>query len=308
MNNLSVQTEELFRRQLVSWGLARDNFLQLGNVLTRNIDFDRFSITIQFNPGRIISSSARVDPKSVSERPCFLCGANRPAEQEELSAGNDMIILVNPFPIFSKHLTIPSIYHTKQAINGRFSEMLRLAKELPDYTIFYNGPECGASAPDHFHFQATGRNFLPIEHDFTRGEKTKLIKSTGSLKVFLWEDYLRGIISVRGSSDEEMIPFFDNVMHKLSQMQPGRPEPMINCLAGYAGNEWIVHLIPRKKHRPSQYFAGGDERILVSPASVDLGGVIVTPREEDYYNIDRLAVIDIFSQICFTENEVAGLI
>jgi hypothetical protein len=186
--------------------------------------------------------------------------------------------------------------------------MLSLARALPDYIIFYNGPQCGASAPDHFHFQAGNRGFLPVEVDFSDGNFAKRISSKPGIEVWLWTGYRRGIITLKGTGREKLISGFELIFDSFSATQKERPEPMLNILAYYSGSEWVVHLIPRKLHRPSQFFEEGPGQILLSPASVDLGGVIITPREEDFLKLNVSDVKDIFRQVCMEEDELTGFI
>ncbi len=177
MKDYSRSVSDLFESQLSEWDLARDNYRQLDNVKVRKIFFAEFEIVVQFNPGRITSSAAKVDARSIEARPCFLCEKNRPAQQRGISFEQDYTILINPFPIFRRHLTIVSDTHTDQRIAGNFMTMLSLAEALPEYVIFYNGPQCGASAPDHLHFQAGNKGFLLIEDDF---RNKSLCRKSGS--------------------------------------------------------------------------------------------------------------------------------
>jgi hypothetical protein len=180
--------------------------------------------------------------------------------------------------------------------------MLSLAEALPDYVLFYNGPQCGASAPDHFHFQAGNRGFLPIENDFSKGNFTRLVSEKPGIEIWQWNRYLRGIITLRGTDKEKLGKVFNHFFDSFSEVQPGRPEPMLNILVYHTADGWVIHLIPRKLHRPSQFFADGTNQILLSPASVDLGGVIITPREEDFLKLNVNDVKDIFRQVCLDEN------
>ena len=307
MSGYSEGLKKLISTQLNDWELARINYSLLDKVYARKIDFGRFRILVQFNPGRMTSTAAKVDHKSIVARPCFLCGKNRPAEQKGIAFENDLTILVNPFPIFKKHLTIPSDQHVDQLILPNIPDMLKLATALPDYVIFYNGPQCGASAPDHFHFQAGNKGFLPIEADFLNDNFAKLISVKSGVEILNWSGYLRGIITLKGTDADNLITVFNQIFVKLSQLQPDGPEPMINILAYSSDNMWIIHLIPRKIHRPSQFFKEGEELILLSPASVDLGGVLITPREEDFNKINAADIKDIFRQVCFDEIELARL-
>ena len=215
-----------------------------------------------------------------------------------------MTILVNPFPIFTKHLTIPSELHIDQRIGNNFVHMMDLVKAIPDYVIFYNGPQCGASAPDHLHFQAGNKGFLPIEIDFTNRKYVRLISKKPGVELWHWTGYLRGIMTLRGTDKEKLIQAFNHFYEKFSAFQPDKPEPMLNILAYHYSDGWVIHIIPRILHRPVQFFAEGKKQILLSPASVDLGGVIITPREEDFDKISVSDTEDIFRQVCLDENEI----
>jgi len=304
----SDKINELFSEQLLEWDLAKLNYSLLENVKTRKLDFGTFVVSVQFNPERIRSSAAKVDSRSIGESACFLCAKNRPAEQRGLSFDNRLTILLNPFPIFRRHLTVPSEDHIDQRIGNNLGTMLSLAQAMQSFTVFYNGPQCGASAPDHFHFQAGNKGFMPLENDFRIGRHSKLLSSEPGLEIWRWEGYLRGIITTKGSDREKLIRVFDRLFAKLSEIQPDRPEPMLNILAGYESGEWLVHIIPRKQHRPAQFFMQGCDQLLISPAAVDLGGVIITPREEDFNRIGKTDIEDIFRQVCFEESDLAGLL
>jgi hypothetical protein len=304
----SDQIDKLFSEQLREWELERTNYSQLEKVRIRKFSFGTFEVLVQYNPERIRSSSAKVDAKSIGDRPCFLCAKNRPPEQRGIDLDNNLTILVNPFPIFKRHLTIPSELHTDQRIGNNFDTMLSLAEAMPLFTVFYNGPQCGASAPDHLHFQAGNIGFMPVENDFLSGRHPKLLSSDQGMEIWKWESYLRGIITLKGNDRKKLVRVFDRLFDRLSETEPGRPEPMLNILTGYSRDEWTIHIIPRKQHRPRQFFAEGDNQILISPAAVDLGGVIITPREEDFLRITKDDIEDIFRQVCFNESELGGLI
>ena len=304
MKGYSESIDKLFSVQLRDWELARVNYSLLSKVMTRELDFGEFRIFVQFNAERMRSSAAKVDAKSIEARPCFLCPANRPSQQTGVAFGKEMTILVNPFPIFPKHLTIPSEMHVDQRIKNNFENMLDLAQAIPDYVIFYNGPQCGASAPDHFHFQAGNKSFLPIEKDFEERKFVSLISHRGGVETWHWRGYMRGIVTLKGARRDGLVEIFNCFFEKLSAIQPDKPEPMLNILAYYYPDGWVIHLIPRKLHRPHQYFYAGENQILLSPASVDLGGVIITPRKEDFNKLSASDVKDIFDQVCFDENEI----
>jgi hypothetical protein len=310
MNELMIDyseiTDDLFAGQLSEWELARNNYSQLDNVRVRKISFNGYEIAVQFNPGRITSSAAKVDTRSIEARPCFLCEKNRPPQQRGINAGN-YIILINPFPIFRRHLTIVCVSHVDQRIAGHFNEMLDFAATLPEYVVFYNGPQCGASAPDHMHFQAGNKGFMPIEKDMADERLCRQVASAGGTRMFMWQNYGRGIVTVSGSDKEALSEIFSKFYARFVLTQPDRPEPMLNIIASYADSRWVIHIIPRKLHRPSCYFAEGVNRILLSPASVDIGGVLITPREEDFMKITAEDIESIFAEVCLDEKEISLL-
>lgn len=301
-------TDKLFASQMAGWDLVRKHYDELENVLVRSIDSDNGCIVkVQFNPSRMRSSAAKTDESSVAGRPCFLCLSNLPVRQEAIDFDRKYMILVNPYPIFRKHLTIPLKKHTDQLIAGRFNDMLRLSKFLEDMTVFYNGPRCGASAPDHFHFQAGSRGFLPVEREHGKFPQ-KLIATHEKVTLSAMENYYRYVFIISGTDSAVISMFFDNIYNLLNKVQGGTGEPMMNILTLYDNGRWKVFIFPRHAHRPVQFFKKDPERILISPASVDLGGVWITPRQEDYEKLDLTAVKDIFSQVTLKRAEWEMLI
>jgi ATP adenylyltransferase/5',5'''-P-1,P-4-tetraphosphate phosphorylase II len=297
----TLAINSLFDNQLKDWELARENYAELKSVVVKSIAFNDHEIIIQYNPKRIISSSAKVDPQSISERPCFLCDHNRPSQQHGITYRKDYRLLVNPFPVFKRHLTIPSIRHQPQFIQGKFGMMLQLAKDLPQFSIIYNGPECGASAPDHFHFQAIQSGVLPIETDFSTKNKCLFQGSINSMEIFTWDNYLRNAITITGNEILAIEGLFVEFCGLLATTLQSVDEPMMNILAQYDQDSWIVHVFPRKQHRPFQYFENGDKQLLLSPASIDMGGVLIMPREEDFNKITKATIADIYKQVSVDE-------
>ncbi|TCO08923.1 DUF4922 domain-containing protein [Natronoflexus pectinivorans] len=289
--------DELFATQLKNWDLAARNYDGLNGVLTREVEFEEgFSFKIQFNPERIRSSAAKVDADSIRKRSCFLCAENRPAEQKGISFNQNYQILLNPFPIFHRHLTIVDNSHREQLISGRYRDMLRLSDELRDFVVFYNGPRCGASAPDHFHFQAGNRGFMPVEKDIYQTNK-QILASTEGCSLFAMDNYLRKALLFTGSDLNALEACFSSVFSVLEDFIPSVPEPMMNVLVDKEGEEWRVVIFPRKNHRPAQFFATGYDQLLLSPASVDFGGVLITPRKEDFEKLDNSLIRNIFKQV-----------
>lgn len=319
MNNNNGLTNQavydLFNRQLAVWQQASDNFSALANVGVKEVTVGGFPVKVQFNPARIVSSAAKVDPKTIKERKCFLCGANRPAIQEGLPfVGKKMeySVLINPFPIFPKHLTVPDVTHVNQTIEGeyeRFEDMLTLAETLDDFLFFYNGPKCGASAPDHMHFQGGNKGFLPVEYNYDALEKTLIVEAEG-VKVFAVENYMRGIMAIEATDKLAAVAQFRK-LYSLLEVKEGEWEPMLNLLSWAVkengATKYVSLVYLREKHRPSHYFAEGDANILLSPASVDMGGVFITPLEKDFNKISEKELTEIVDELQIS-NEMFGMV
>lgn len=291
-----------FREQLAEWPLAKQNYEALNKVKIKDFDLGGSVVRVQFNPERMRSSAAKVDAKSIQERKCFLCPANLPPEQRGVSFGRNYQILVNPFPIFPLHLTIPDMDHIDQLILGRFGDMLELAQKLDDFVVFYNGPKCGASAPDHFHFQAGNKGFLPLEKEVLTARR-KLVASKDDLLVFTLPGYHRNVIVIESAKRNEIESLFNNIYTALD-VKEGEKEPMLNIVTWFENGKWIICIFPREVHRPSCYFAEGAENILLSPASVDLSGVCVLPLEKDFEKITADDIKTVFSEICVSNEKL----
>lgn len=300
--SISQEIKQLLERQKKDWELAGRNFAGLHNVQVRKFQFDGFSVKVQFNPERIVSSSAKVDKKSIERRPCFLCNCNRPEQQRGVKMG-DYEILVNPFPIFPEHFTITSTMHTPQQINGNFASMLDLAQKMNGFTLFYNGPACGASAPDHMHFQAGNTGFMSVDNELAE-LKEKYGNRWYKAEVECWavKDGLRNFFVLESASKAALENAFGS-MYNMLESPLNEEEPMLNILARFNGNKWCVLIFPRALHRPHQYFAEGEENILISPASVDMGGVLITPLEKDFLKMEKADIESIMKQVLWPENE-----
>ncbi len=305
MSVTSKQINEFLEGQLAVWQMAADNFKALEGVKVKDLDVDGMKIKVQFNPARIVSSSAKVDAKSLKERNCFLCGANRPEVQTGIEWGPDgkYIILINPFPIFPRHLTIPDQNHVDQLVVDRIKDMMDLASELDEYTVFYNGPKCGASAPDHMHFQAGNSDFLTIAEALEDAELKTVAEEEGKATLAL-VDSLPLKVFVIDATDHEAGARMFRRLYDAIPVPEGEKEPMMNllCYSTPAGVRLVV--IPRKRHRPSFYGMETEEQMLISPASVDMGGVFITPLEKDFDRVDADVIRRIFDELCLTTDEV----
>ena len=280
-----------FNRQLEMWEDARHRFRDLKHVEVRQLSDQ---LKVQFNPARIVSTGAKIDKHTLGERPCFLCERNRPKEQMTKQIDDHFQLLVNPFPILPVHFTIPATKHQPQSIYRHYGEMHRLLSLHSELMVFYNGPKCGASAPDHLHFQAGTCGVLPLQTNWQRLSRslTDVISLNDEEKISVLSDFLVPafvIISKSEDSDEELF-------HRLYRSMPMRgdeSEPMMNIIAWRKGDEFISVVIPREKHRPDAYFAEGEAQMMVSPGALDMAGLIITPREEDFrkINLDKATAL-----------------
>lgn len=256
------------------------------------------AVRVLFNPTRIVSSTAKVDSDSIQKRKCFLCLENLLPGQKGVLFKEHYSILVNPFPIFPQHLTIPDIHHTRQQIKDRFEDMLDLAQILNDYIIFYNGPQCGASAPDHMHFQAGNKGLLPIEGEWKKAVKKSIIQDPEATLWYLEKDP-RHLLLIESHNKESATRFFQTI-HESMELITEEYEPRMNILLWYEADKWICCIFPREKHRPTCYAAEGEENLLISPASVDMGGVWITPLEKDFRKITATDIKTILSEVCIS--------
>ena len=280
-----------FNRQLEMWEDARHRFRDLKHVEVRQLSDQ---LKVQFNPARIVSTGAKIDKHTLGERPCFLCERNRPKEQMTKQIDDHFQLLVNPFPILPVHFTIPATKHQPQSIYRHYGEMHRLLSLHSELMVFYNGPKCGASAPDHLHFQAGTSGVLPLQTNWQRLSRnlTDVISLNDEEKISVLRDFLVPafvITSKSEDSDEELF-------HRLYRSMPMRgdeSEPMMNIIAWRKGDEFISVVIPREKHRPDAYFAEGEAQMMVSPGALDMAGLIITPREEDFskINLDKATAL-----------------
>lgn len=295
-----MDVEKFLEKQLAQWPMAAGNFEALRGVEVKDLDVDGFPVKVQFNPARIVSSGAKVDAASLKARKCFLCEENRPAEQIGIEHG-EYTVLINPFPIFPRHFTIPT-HHTDQLIEGRVADMMQMAQEMPGYTVFYNGPRCGASAPDHMHFQAGNTGFLTLPKALENAPMKEIAREGGA-KLYAAESLPLKVFVIDASAPEEGQKLFDR-LYRAMPVQEGDKEPMMNLLC-YAGDGYVrLIVIPRKKHRPSFYGTEGSDSMLLSPASVDMGGVFITPRREDFEKIDADIIRKVFDELCLSESEI----
>ena len=299
------QVDTFLDRQLAVWPMAEGNFKALEKVKVKEIDMDGMKIKVQFNPARIVSSSAKVDAKSLKERKCFLCEENRPDVQIGIEWGEEgkYIILINPFPIFPRHFTIPDRSHVDQLVVDRIEDMMDLARDMEGYTVFYNGPKCGASAPDHMHFQAGNSDFLTLAEAIENSELKVIEETVDKASLSLVDTLPLKVFVIDAVDHAEGAKLFRKLYDALP-VPEGEKEPMMNllCYVTPAGTRLVV--IPRKKHRPSFYGMENEDQKLISPASVDMGGVFITPLEKDFEKFNKDTALKIFEELCLSSNEI----
>jgi len=288
--------QRFFNRQLEKWEAARQRYHDLRGSKTRELVVGSSSIQVQWNPARMVSTGAKMDKKTIAERPCFLCEQNRPKEQIKKDIDGQYELLVNPFPILPQHFTIPSLKHQPQRILNSYSEIHKLLEEYPEMMVFYNGPQCGASAPDHAHFQAGTCGVLPLQMSWKRlsSNLTKIVSINDHEDISLIEDYHCTALLIRSRSqygDEQLFRRLYDALPKTD------PEPMINIVAWRRDEDFLSVVFPRTKHRPDCYYAEGDEQYIISPGALDMAGLIITPRQEDFDRLTPEKALSILNEI-----------
>ena len=295
-----------FNRQLEVWADARHRFRDLKHVETRQLSDQ---LKLQWNPARIVSTGAKIDKKTLGERPCFLCDKNRPKEQMSKQIDEKFHLLVNPFPILPVHFTIPARKHQPQLIYKNYGEMHRFISLHSDLMVFYNGPKCGASAPDHLHFQAGTNGILPLQTNWQRLSRnlTDVISLNDEEKISVVRDFIVPafvIISKSAESDEALF----RRLYKAMPQRGDETEPMMNIISWRKGEEFISVVIPREKHRPEAYFAEGDAQFVVSPGALDMSGLIITPREEDFRKLTEDKSLSLLQECGVSEEKMNAII
>jgi hypothetical protein len=288
MKSARDKVERLFEQQIAEWPLLSQGIEGLSRARTRSIRISWYDVFVRHIPHRLGSSTARVDKASIEKRPCFLCHGNRPGEQRGIELDDEFSAYCNPFPILDRHLTIIHRDHRPQLIGDHLRSMLSFSEALPGYFILYNGPECGASAPDHLHFQACSRTFFPVESD------------TEALPGPTIEDYGRRVLLFRDNAADRLAARVSASLAALRQVTARSPEPMLNIAAFREKDLWTVFVFPRGKHRPTVYDSG---ELTVSPGTIDLCGIIVVPVEKDFTKINAGDIQTIFEEVTLPQNQ-----
>ena len=297
-----------FDRQLRLWPETRDRYRELTHVETRDLNVGSSTFEVQFNPARIRSTGATISKEAVAARPCFLCKANRPQVQMTKIQNADYELLVNPYPILPMHFTIPMRRHQPQQIRGMYGEMIQLLKNYPDLMVFYNGPMCGASAPDHAHLQAGTSGILPLQREWQRLSRnlTEVARRGEDATLSVIEDYPCAALAIRSRSRRGSERMFATLYHALPKV-PDQTEPMLNVVAWRADDEYVSVVFPRRKHRPDCYYKDNDEKLLVSPGALDMSGLIITPRREDFERITPEQALAILGECALSVEDMEAL-
>lgn len=311
-NHFSSAAELLLKIQLNDWSELAEGYNKLNTVKIKSFLFDGFQIKLQLNPGRMKSTSAEVGDAAIEKRSCFLCPDNLPIEQRGIKLLDRYYLLCNPYPVFPNHFTLAAITHRQQEIKSSFNDFIVLCRMFSKkYTLIYNGPKCGASAPDHLHFQTGTKQFLPIENNI----HSMLIKygeailSGEEFSVTAVDDGLRRFISYETKDENILRDSFERFYDIYSMIIYEEEEPMMNIICNYEKEfGWRVIIFLRSKHRPSHYYYDNEENIIVSPAAIDLGGVCITPVEKDFIRIDKETLIDLFKEVSLQRSEYEKLV
>ena len=300
--------QRFFDLQLDRWDDARHRYRDLRRVETRELPMGNFTFEAQWNPARIVSTGAKIDAKTVKERPCFLCPQNRPQEQMRHVVDGKWELLVNPYPILPMHFTIPSVKHRPQAIKDMIGEMYRLLTSYPELLVFYNGPKCGASAPDHSHLQAGSCGVVPLQKSWQRLTRELVpVVSLNDDSISIITDYPCPALLIHSHTKDAGERLFRHLYAALPQRED-ETEPMMNILGWQRGGEYELVVFPREKHRPACYDASGDEKMIVSPGALDMGGLFITPREEDFRRLTPERIMAIIREVALDEKTFADVV
>ena len=308
---LAQRVSGLVEYQKATWRMLREGYDALEHAEMKQLNIDGSFVLVQHNPRRIRSTAARVDKTSVEQRACFLCPDKLPAEEKALLYGDEFLLLCNPLPVLYQHLSVVHRDHIDQRISNNIGLLLNLAADLgPEYVVLYNGPECGASAPDHLHFQACRRSALPIEAAMRATEDPPAEscdicdrQPRDDFELFTMGDGGRTAIVFRATIAERMSAWVYETLAELGR-RSNRPEPMVNILCSHDGKKWTMIIFPRARHRPACYYAEGESQLLVSPGAIDMAGIIVVPHREHFDRIGPGEVQTIYSEVSLDEADV----
>ena len=302
------ELNKFIKDQLSVWQLASSNFRALKTAPSREVDVFGLKCRIQYNPRRVISSTADTSPAAIASRKCFLCADNRPKEQFHLGfegrKGRNYHIQINPYPIFRGHLVIVRDEHIPQEIWHHFPDMLDFAARYKDYLVFYNGPSSGASAPDHLHFQAIPKHNLPLEDvadEFLDhpGEPLATVKDASLYK---FDGYARGVFALKATTSKSLAKLFYRLLDCTDRCK-GEEEPMFNLYAYVKNGEYRTIVVMRSAKRSHHFYSEGADHLTISPGAADIAGLFVAPFREDYDKADTALLEELLSEVCISEDE-----
>ena len=302
------ELRKFIKDQLSVWPLAAANYRSLKSVRTRELTVGGLPCRVQFNPERAFSTNADTRPEAIAARPCFLCADNRPPEQFHIKfegrKGRMYNVQVNPYPIFRDHLVIVRDRHLPQAIWHHLPDMLDFAVKYPDWTVFYNGPESGASAPDHLHFQAVPRHQLPLEAavDAFLDAPGAPLASVKDATLYRYDGYARGVFALKATTSKSLTKLFYRLL-ECTARPAGETEPRFNLFAYAKGAEWRAFVVMRSAKRSHHYDAAGEEHLTISPGAADVAGVFVTPVREDFEKVTAARLEEILDEVTVSEHE-----
>ncbi|MGZ3613738.1 MAG: DUF4922 domain-containing protein, partial [Thermodesulfobacteriota bacterium] len=290
---LGLQSE-----QKKTWQDLQEGYELLKEVRERDIFCNGFSVRLQYNPGRMKSSTADVREKDVKERQCFLCLEHLPEGQKGILHRSEYLVLCNPMPVFSSHLTVSHIDHRGQSISENIGTLLQLMEDFGSgWTLLYNGPRCGASAPDHLHFQAVPSGKMPIEKEIEETRRLTFARQVEGVPLVLLRDVGREIVMLQSDDRSKVGAVLERFLSALKKILLIAEEPMINIAGSYSEKKWRLIIFPRRKHRPDIFFKEGDARVVVSPGVIDMGGVLITPVVKDFERLNATAVENIYREV-----------
>ena len=311
--SLSALIDDLLTHQSAHWMLLRENIRNCLQTEITTLTPGHFAVRMQYNPARMQNTTANVDQAVVRQRLCKLCPEQLFPEQRGVAYREQLIILCNPYPILDRHLSIVDVQHVPQAIEGRLPLILELARDLSqDFVVFYNGPQCGASTPEHFHVQAGGAQDVPVlehhrlvEQDSLFHRHKKMLWQQEELEIFTLKNYYVRVLIYHGADPQALSDWIEHTIQEFARLSGRKNEPLISLLVHYTPPTWNIYLFPRAKHRPAGYFDG---TFIVSPASLDMGGCMAIPLREQFDNVHTEQVKQVFDEVSLPPELFAQLI
>jgi hypothetical protein len=303
--DLSILCERLITDQKATWPECRKGYEALGHMRERDIVCGRFSVQVQFNKGRMRSSVADVGENAVNGRPCFLCVNNLPEGQKAIVYRDRYLILCNPMPVFPSHLTISYLNHHPQSVTAAIATFLLLVTDFGErWIVLYNGPKCGASAPDHLHLQAVPSGHAPIEREICEENRVIPVTEIEGVRVGRGRDFGREVVVLEGKEPASVARAFDCCLAVMRSLLGSSREPLMNIVGLCKENSIILLIFPRDKHRPDAFYREGEDRVLISPAVLEMAGVMVAPAEKDFERLDRALVEEIYREVSLKSDAV----